>query len=226
MLPKDMNMLAIVMFAALSGLAAGCLDDDESAGVGQLRMYLINTPASSDSVVLVVREVSVYSERRGWIAVNNTIRTFELVQPANGARLMLGEAALEAGRYTLVRLLLDTCSYAVVAGTRRPIAIPRGLEVDTTSALLFQINANLLNELYLDFDANGTACPCECCRQFTSAFHVYGNLQSLGNDAQRRLKASRGLERCKCGDRWDHRLQNGHHCRHCTPIRSSVGVIG
>jgi len=220
------NMMAIVLFAALSGLVIGCLDDDESAGIGQLRMYLVAPPAGSDSVVLVVREVSVYSESRGWVVVNNTTRTFGLLQPANGARAALGETSLEAGRYTRIRLLLDTASHVFTAGTLRPIAIPGELATDTKRAVQFQINANLLNELYLDFDTNGSACPCECCRQFTAEFHVYENLQALRNDVQRKLKATKGSDRCKCGDRWDHRRPSGKHCRHCTPIRSSVGVIG
>lgn len=147
------HMLAVVMMGILLALFVGC-KDDETVGRGQLRMYLVDSPASYDSVVVVVKEVSVHSESQGWIVVNNTTRTFDLLRLTNGARAVLGEASLEAGTYTQVRLLLDAGSYVVVGGTRHPLTVPSGLETGIKLVHQFSIEANFLYELYLDFDAN------------------------------------------------------------------------
>lgn len=216
----------IVVCAAFLSLVSGCRDDDESAGTGQLKMYLLNVPASYDSVVVVVKEVSVHSETRGWIALGNTIRTFDLVTLTGGIPSLLGEALLEAGQYTRIRMVTDTGSYVIVNGKHRPIAIKGGFEKELTLVHRFQIEANLPNTLYIDFDANGGACICRCCDQFTSRLHASMNLETPGNYVQRRLKAERGFERCKCGDRWDHREQNGKRCHHCTSKNNRISAIG
>ena len=132
----------------------GCGKDSEPVGNGQLRMYMVDSPASYDSVVIVVKEVSVNSESQGWIVVNSTTRSFDLLQLANGAKEILGEASLQAGTYNQIHLLLDAGSYVVVGGTRHPITVPSGFQTGIKLVHEFQIQANFLYELYLDFDAS------------------------------------------------------------------------
>ena len=147
------HLLAMMSLGVLLALLAGC-KDDETVGRGQLRMYLVDAPASYDSVVVVVKEVSVHSDAQGWIVVNNTTRAFDLLRLTNGARVVLGETSLDAGVYTQIRLLLDVGSYVVVGGTRHPLTVPSGLETGIKLVHQFNIEANFLYELYLDFDAS------------------------------------------------------------------------
>ena len=147
------RLLTSMVLAILVGLLMGC-KDDEVAGTGQLKMYLVDAPASYDSVVVVVKEVSVHSEAQGWIVVNNTTRSFDLLQLTNGARAVLGEVTLEAGTYTQVRLLLETGSYLVVNGVRHDLTVSSGFETGVKLTHQFRIDANFVYELYLDFDAN------------------------------------------------------------------------
>lgn len=217
------HLLAIVILGALLSMVFGC--KDELSETGQVMLHLIHAPATYDAVVLVVREVSVHSESYGWIVVNNTARTFDLPRLTNGVRSVLGEATLGAGRYNHIRLLLDSDSYVAVRNMRHALVVEGGLGMQIDLDHQFQIAPNLPNQLYLDFDANGSACICECCRQFKPALHVYASLESLAHNATRRLKASKGLERCKCSGRWDHREQTAQHCRHCTLGYTSVSVI-
>jgi hypothetical protein len=147
------GMLAVVMFAALLGLSPGCSENDQTDGNGELKLYLVDAPASYDSVVVVVREVAAHSANRGWIVVNDTVRTFDLLRLTNGARSVLGWTSLEAGKYTQIRLLLDTGNYVVVSGVRHPITVPSGFETGIKLVHPFTIDANYLHELYLDFDA-------------------------------------------------------------------------
>lgn len=147
------TMLAVVTFAALLGLSYGCAEDDQSGGTGELKLYLVDAPASYDSVIIVVREVAAHSQMRGWIVVNDTVRTFDLLRLTNGASSVLGRAPLEAGMYTQIRLLLDSGNYVVVGGVRHPITVPSGFETGIKLIHPFRIDANYLHELYLDFDA-------------------------------------------------------------------------
>jgi hypothetical protein len=86
--------------------------------------------------------------------VNSSTRSFNLLQLANGAKGVLGEASLQAGKYDQIRLLLDVGSYVVVGGTRYPITIPSGFQTGIKLVHEFQIESNFLYELYLDFDAS------------------------------------------------------------------------
>ncbi|MFN0157603.1 MAG: DUF4382 domain-containing protein [Bacteroidota bacterium] len=214
-----------VIFVGLLGLVLGW-KDDEPMSSGQLAMYLVTPLAIDDSLILVFKEVAVHSDNQGWMDVKVATQTFDHIQTETGTLSILGEATLGTGEYTHVRLLLDVGSYVMVNGRRRAVAIPDDVEAGKEFVCLFQIQADRMNTLYLDFDGNGSGCICACCAQFKSDLHIYTNLETLGNNVQRRLKASRGLERCKCADRWDHREKNGQHCRHCAPINSNVGVIG
>ena len=147
------HLFAIMIVGILFSSFLGCKDNNEP-GTGQLKMYLIDAPASYDSVVIAVKEVSVHSESQGWIVVNNTTRTFDLLQLTNGVRSVMGEATLEAGTYTQIRLLLDAGSYLVINGVRHALTVSSGFETGIKLVHQFRIEANFLYELYLDFDAN------------------------------------------------------------------------
>ncbi len=215
------NLRAVVLITGILGVIPGCTNELEDTG--QLRLYLINGPASYDSVVLVVTEVSLRLQNQEWIVVNNTTRTLHLPLTAN---VLLGETSLEAAHYSQIRLLLDTTSYVVVNGKQRPLITPGQNETGLELAHQFRVDADVQNTLYVGFDVRGNACICVCCKQFKSVLHIYTNAEALGRNTRQRMKASRGQERCKCGDRWDHRQYSAKHCRHCAPLNSSMGAIG
>ena len=62
-------------------------------GNGTLKLYLIDSPANLDSVVIWVRKVEVHKAgsdtTSGWITLNDSTRHFDLLQLRNGANAVL-----------------------------------------------------------------------------------------------------------------------------------------
>jgi hypothetical protein len=72
----------------------------------------------------------------------------------NGASILLGDAMLDAGHYTQIRLILDEGSNVVVDGVTYPLRIPSGFQTGIKLIHEFTLQADYTYELMLDFDAN------------------------------------------------------------------------
>ena len=114
-------------------------------------------PADLDAVNIVVREVSVHSEADGWVTINDSLRTFNLLTLTNGASVLLGSATLNPGHYTQIRLLLGEGSNVVVNGTAYPLVVPSGLQTGIKLIHEFTLEPSYTYELMLDFDASKPA---------------------------------------------------------------------
>ncbi len=121
---------------------------------GELKILMTDGPAGFDAVNIVVKEVQVNSDAHGWMTINDSLRTFNLLSLTNGASVLLGDAILDAGHYTQIRLILDEGSNVVVAGVTYPLRIPSGLQTGIKLVHEFTLQADYTYELILDFDAN------------------------------------------------------------------------
>lgn len=148
---RKIPVLLLMMFAAI---LAGCDDTTDPAGTGRLVIRMVDAPARYDAVNIVVKEVAVHSTSNGWMTINNTTRTFNLLSLTNGASTLLGETSLEAGQYTQVRLILDAASTIVVDGQTYTLIVPSALETGIKLVHNFTIEAGAQYELVLDFDAS------------------------------------------------------------------------
>lgn len=149
-----------VLAVALIGLVCLCgCGDSSNPGrpPGEIRILLLDQPAGYDSVNVVVTEVSVHmadaDSASGWKVVNDSTRTFDLLTLRNGAWEVLGDAMLDAGHYTQIRLKLGSGSTVVVDGVAHPLEVPSGLQSGLKLNHEFTIESNALYELTLDFDA-------------------------------------------------------------------------
>lgn len=152
--------LPLVLLCAV--MLVGCSDDStepEHAARGELKLLLVDAPAVYDAVNIVVTEVSVHEEdaadsSSGWVVVNSTTQTYDLLTLMNGASAVLGDVHLDAGHYTQIRLkLADSCT-VVVDGVEHPLEVPSGTQTGLKLNHPFEIEPNTLYELTLDFDAN------------------------------------------------------------------------
>ena len=121
-------------------------------------MVLVDGPTTGiDAVNIAVREVSVHQAGAdtvsGWTVIDNTTRTFNLLTLTNGASAILGEKQLNPGHYTQIRLKLGTGSAVVVEGQYYPLDVPSGAQTGLKLTHEFDIAANTLYELMVDFDA-------------------------------------------------------------------------
>ena len=152
-----------VMFAVVIGVlsltVAGCSKDDSPvpAGTGEVRMYLTDSPATFDAVNIVVNRVEVHQANAdsssGWVTINATPYTYDLLTLTNGQTAILGNATLAAGTYTQIRLIIDTGSNVVVAGVPFTLQIPSGMQTGLKLVHQFTIESNATTELTFDFDA-------------------------------------------------------------------------
>lgn len=162
-----MKLTALLALLCAIGLW-GCSKNPAQSAQGEIKMYLVDNPAEFDAVNIVVTEVSVHQadtdSMSGWTVINNTTRTFNLLTLANGASTVLGDTQLNPGHYTQLRLKIGSGSTVVVNGQTYPLDVPSGSQSGIKLNHSFDIAANTLYELTLDFDAS-------------RSIHVTGNNQ-------------------------------------------------
>jgi len=139
-----LSVLVSSMFFGCSTEATG------PAGQGRMTMYMTDSPASYDAVMIAVTKVEVHTSGGGWVTVSDSARTFDLLDLRNGAMTVVGDAMLEAGHYTEIRLTLGGGCMVVVNGQSFSLTVPSN-EIKLIHQ--FTIEAGTQYELLLDFDA-------------------------------------------------------------------------
>ena len=138
----------------------GCKDNSTNPtnGSGTLKLYLVDTPLSADSVIIFVKNVEIHKagsdSMAGWYTINSTLRSFDLLELRNGANAILGDSILSAGKYTQIRLMLSDKNYIVENGVKHSLTIPSGMETGIKLNHEFTIEPNGIYELMLDFNTD------------------------------------------------------------------------
>jgi hypothetical protein len=156
-----MRPLAILLLLSGLVLVAGCSKKDSivSGQAGSVRVRMTDAPGPFDAVNLVVTEVSIHHGETesdttgGWEVLSTTPATYDLMQLRNGVFATLGQAMVPAGHYTQVRLKLGEGSTVVVGGVTYPLTVPSGMQSGYKLNGEFDVPANQLVDLALDFDA-------------------------------------------------------------------------
>ncbi len=146
-------LLVVALFLIL-----GCDKSTGPSTQGTIRMYMTDAPTSFEAVVIVVQSVEVhkagYDDASGWVTVDSRVRSFDLLKLRNGASAVLGEAKLDAGHYTQIRLLLGDGNYVTISGVNAQLTVPSSIQTGIKLNHQFEIQADALYELTLDFDAS------------------------------------------------------------------------
>ncbi len=153
-----MQRYMIIIVAVIGTFVGGCSKSvNPESGEGEIKMNLIDSPAGFDQVNIVVTRVEVHKAgsdtASGWTVVNNNPATHNLLALRNGASAILGTSKLTVGRYTQIRLMIGSGSNVVVDGVTRNLTIPSGVQTGVKLVHGFEIEADKLYELTLDFDA-------------------------------------------------------------------------
>jgi hypothetical protein len=184
-----MNVRNIVAVVATLGALVGCSDsgsDTTGPGQGRIALRLTDAPFPLDQVqsidVFVVRveakaeatteaeaAMSVQGDESsagGWIVLATPNASFDLMDLQNGVSVALGDAAVAAGSYRSLRLILDTNQSSVtlkdgtiLTGTSSPsIMFPSagktGIKVLFDTPILVDEGETTL--VLLDFDAENS----------------------------------------------------------------------
>ncbi|MCI0707033.1 MAG: DUF4382 domain-containing protein [Ignavibacteriae bacterium] len=148
-------LIAMSLFTVL--WCIGCDTTTDPSGQGEIRMYMVDSPAEMEAVVVAVSRVEVHmvgsDSVSGWRTVNDQPASYDLLTLRNGASAVLGGARLDAGHYTQIRLILGAGSYVTVDGTNHDLEVASGFQTGVKLNHQFRIEAGETVELYLDFDA-------------------------------------------------------------------------
>jgi hypothetical protein len=125
---------------------------------GRLKMYLIDSPSTLDSVIICVTRVEVHKSgsdsTSGWFIINDSTRYFDLLLLTNGASAVLGDTSLAPGQYTQIRLIIGEGSYVIDQGVKHDLEIPSGSQTGLKLIHQFTIESGKLYELLLDFNVD------------------------------------------------------------------------
>ena len=147
----------ILMFLGLSGCSESPTDNSNGTQ-GDIKMYLVDSPGDYDAVNIVVTEVSVHLTSNdtvsGWTIISDSVRTINLLRLTNGNFDILGRHRLDVGSYSQIRLKIGTGSNVVVGEVTHLLEIPSGSQSGLKLNHHFDIEADALYELTLDFDAS------------------------------------------------------------------------
>jgi hypothetical protein len=162
-LSRLFSVLTVIVVAACGGGGGG---GSGSAGMGTLAVSLTDAPSCGFTAVNVtVSKVRVHQSSSagtgdgGWTDITlNPARKINLLDLTNGTLAELGQAALQAGHYTQLRLVLtgQGTSNSIILVSNPGVEIP----LDTPSAIQsgiklinqFDVPANQRTDLLIDFD--------------------------------------------------------------------------
>jgi len=159
---NTMKKLAIIFILMSLLYILSCTDNstdvDPVEQNGRLKMYLVDSPASFDSVIICVTRVEVHKSGNdstsGWFVINDSTRYFDLLLLTNGASAVLGDTSLSAGQYTQMRLIIGPGSYVIDGGVKHDLDIPSGSQTGLKLTHQFTIEGGKLYELILDFNVD------------------------------------------------------------------------
>jgi hypothetical protein len=126
---------------------------------------MTDAPGDFQEVNLVITQVSAHlggaedgaesdsDSTSGWQVLRTEGLDVDLLTLRNGVFAPLALAQVPAGHYTQIRLKLGAGSNLVVDGTTYPLTVPSGLQSGYKLVGPFDVPANGLVDLTLDFDA-------------------------------------------------------------------------
>lgn len=143
-------LLAIGMVGCGGGGSTSLLN-----GTGQIQVNLVDARLNADEVNVDITSIQVHSEENGWV----TVRTFAtplrvnlLDYSTSGTSLLLADAPLAAGHYTMIRLMLSAAD-VVIAGVPHAVDLTNVTQTGVKCNGEFTVADGQLVALTLDFNA-------------------------------------------------------------------------
>ena len=145
----------VVMFF-IGVLILSC-DDNQSTQIdpsktGTLQISLTDAPGDFDAVNISFSEISAHINNE-WITVIDSPQTINLLEWNNGNSVIIGRADVPAGKYTQVRLKIDSAE-VVIDDQAYEADVPSGAQTGLKLIANFTVIEGASYELVLDFDAD------------------------------------------------------------------------
>jgi hypothetical protein len=147
------KILIITLFLLTLFILNNCENSTNSdTNTAKLAVYLTDATAHYDSVIIVFSEISAHIDSQ-WVHVSQQPRRVDLLDWSNGETLLLGSADVPAGKYTQIRIKIDS-AFVGVDGEVHQMKVPSGSQTGLKLGPEFTIADGSTYELVLDFDAN------------------------------------------------------------------------
>ena len=151
----------LVMFISGAIMFYGCSKNNPTSPnstTGMMKVMMIDSPANYSEVNIVIDSVQAHistsDSTSGWFTLNNKPTTYNLLTLVNGVNAVIGEANLQAGNYSQIRLFLGSGCNIVTNGQKYDLAVPSGLQSGLKLNVDATIQPGTAYLLTLDFDAN------------------------------------------------------------------------
>lgn len=136
-----------------------CNEDTEPAqeGEAQLRFNLTDAPANYQAVYIDLQGVEVKvgdTASSGWLSLNVQSGIYNLLDFQNGLDTLIGTGSVPAGRLGQIRLLLGPDNSLVTDTDSLGLQIPSGQQSGLKLLVNYDLQAGLVYEFSLDFDAH------------------------------------------------------------------------
>lgn len=167
--PLLASLALIALLAALAGCSSkGAPSGASGAGMGTVNLRLTDAPADFDHVYLDIQQVSIHSSEDtlfsmmghengqgdgGWFDLATTPGIHDLLELRNGVFTTIGTGSVPAGHYDQVRLKLGAANSVVIGGVSSALKVPSGMQSGYKLIGEFDVPANELVDIGLDFDA-------------------------------------------------------------------------
>lgn len=148
-----MRKYGLLLAGCWCGLMIGCGEESTAPQPEQatLRLWLTDKPAAFDAVNITFTEVSAHRDNQ-WVVLSDRTQTVNLLEWNNGKTLLLGQAEVEAGAYTQIRLQIAAAE-VVWQGQSFSLDVPSGAQSGLKLLANFEVAAGSTYDLVLDFDA-------------------------------------------------------------------------
>jgi hypothetical protein len=133
------------------GLGCGENATNPKSGTGTLRIFLTDAVGSYDAVNITFSEISAHIDSQ-WVTLSNQTQKVNLLEWNNGKTLMLGQAQVQVGKYTQIRLKIAGAEVQL-NGQTYPLTVPSGAQSGLKLLAKFEIAAGSTYDLVVDFDA-------------------------------------------------------------------------
>ena len=146
--------IVLVLFLGLTAFRCGesGTTSVDTSKTGTLSIRLTDAPGDFEAVNVSFSEISAHINDQ-WITVIDSPQTIDLLEWNNSNSIEIGNAEIPAGRYTQIRLKID--SAAVVKNNQSyPADVPSGAQTGLKLITSFTVTEGASYSLMLDFDAD------------------------------------------------------------------------
>jgi len=149
---KGIYSILLLLFFTL--ILQQCSESSNSSNdnIGKLSVFITDAPAAYDSVIVVFSEISAHIDSE-WVSVTHEPVRVNLLNWSNGETFLLGSADVPAGKYTQIRIKIDS-AFIGVDGTVQELTVPSGSQTGIKLGPQFTISEGSSYQLVLDFDAS------------------------------------------------------------------------